>query len=634
MHPRSIFAALWLLLAFVPLRADVIISEFCADNENTLTNGLGEADDWIELHNPTALSVNLHGWKLVAGTSAAWVFPNLELPAGGYLVVFASGRVLQPYTDPAGYLHTGFKLDAAGEALALLRPDNSVAHEYSAPVPVQKKDVSYGIVQTTASLLTFESAAKILIPSAAVPDAWRTSAGFNDAAWTTGKAAAGFGTPSFGNTSGVVPYRVETGTDGDQNYGGALGLDFVVNQALTVTELGCFDSGSDGINGTITVQLWRRNENGTPTVFSDDTGQSVLGAATFTTAAPGTLQEGSRFKPLPAPLTLTPGAYTILAWGYNAAELNGNTAGAVATGWETDSAGGKISFVGGGRYGTAGAFPTTADTGPVNRYAAGTFRCNGPNDPTARTNLQTAMLGVNATALMRVKFNVASPSAFDSLLLDLPSDDGCVVWLNGTLVASRNAPATLLHDSAATQAATVRASVPVSAALLSAGANLLAIQGLNVAANDPDFFVGLQLTAAKANPASVRYFTTPTPGGPNPATGDLGFVADTKFSVDRGFYDAPFSLALTTATPGATIRYTLDGSLPSETAGTVYTVPIAVTTTAIVRAVAYKAGLQSTNVDTHTYLFANDIAVRRARRRAILQLGWKMAPPVTRPTTG
>ena len=36
------------------------------------------------------------------------------------------------------------------------------------------------------------------------------------------------------------------------------------------------------------------------------------------------------------------------------------------------------------------------------------------------------------------------------------------------------------------------------------------------------------------------------------SSGVLGFVADTKFSVDRGFYDTPFVLAITTATMEST----------------------------------------------------------------------------------
>ena len=118
------------------------------------------------------------------------------------------------------------------------------------------------------------------------------------------------------------------------------------------------------------------------------------------------------------------------------------------------------------------------------------------------------------------------------------------------------------------------------------------------------------------------YMPAPTPGTNN-GVGTLGFVGDTQFSVDRGFFDAPFQVAITTDTPAATIRYTLDGTPPSETVGTLYTGPITIGTTTTLRAIAYKPGFTSTNVDTQTYIFSptsiqqtdeQPAAVRRGRR--------------------
>ena len=74
-----------------------------------------------------------------------WTFPAVTLPAGGYLVVFASGKAQQPYTDPEGYLHTNFKLDSAGGYLALVAASGaSVVHAY-APYPQQAPNVSFGL---------------------------------------------------------------------------------------------------------------------------------------------------------------------------------------------------------------------------------------------------------------------------------------------------------------------------------------------------------------------------------------------------------------------------------------------------------------------------------------------------------
>ena len=59
------------------------------------------------------------------------------------------------------------------------------------------------------------------------------------------------------------------------------------------------------------------------------------------------------------------------------------------------------------------------------------------------------------------------------------------------------------------------------------------------------------------------------------------------FEPPAGKYKMPVTLKLTTASPGALIRYTLDGSAPSETAGAVYSLPFAINGGALVRAAAY-----------------------------------------------
>ena len=64
------------------------------------------------------------------------------------------------------------------------------------------------------------------------------------------------------------------------------------------------------------------------------------------------------------------------------------------------------------------------------------------------------------------------------------------------------------------------------------------------------------------------YLTVPTPGAVNRRPGVSGFVEDTRFSVDRGFYSAPFEVQITTATAGATIVYTTDCSTPTLANGT------------------------------------------------------------------
>ncbi|MEJ6579929.1 MAG: lamin tail domain-containing protein [Akkermansiaceae bacterium] len=115
------------------------------------------------------------------------------------------------------------------------------------------------------------------------------------------------------------------------------------------------------------------------------------------------------------------------------------------------------------------------------------------------------------------------------------------------------------------------------------------------------------------------YFAAPTPNAPNgPAA--QGFVADTTFDIDRGFFTAAFNLTITSATVDAQIRYTNDGSIPTSTSGTVYSGPINISSTTTIRAAAFKAGFFETNVDTHTYFFLDD--VRKQFANGAAPTGW------------
>ena len=104
-------------------------------------------------------------------------------------------------------------------------------------------------------------------------------------------------------------------------------------------------------------------------------------------------------------------------------------------------------------------------------------------------------------------------------------------------------------------------------------------------------------------PLTAGHFLTPTPGAANSETVP-GFVADTTFDFKRGFYNTPFAVHITCATPGASIYYTTDGSEPT-TNSTPYPGPsgIPISTTTVIRAKAFAPPLAPTNIDTQTYIF-------------------------------
>jgi hypothetical protein len=105
----------------------------------------------------------------------------------------------------------------------------------------------------------------------------------------------------------------------------------------------------------------------------------------------------------------------------------------------------------------------------------------------------------------------------------------------------------------------------------------------------------------------LRYFATPTPATGNGNSTIQDVVAPVHFSVSRGFFNAPFNLVLTTPTPGATIRYTLDGSPPTASSDLIYTAPILISNTTPVRAAAFKSNSLPSLVGTHTFLFGDQV---------------------------
>src|SRR4051794_38697714 len=122
------------------LAADVVISEFMASNNAGLVDNYGDHSDWIELYNRGDAAQNLDGWFLTdSGTDLTqWRFPAVSLSPGQYLTVFASEKDDAVAGSP---LHTNFKLDGAGEYLALIEPDGlTVKHAFSPAYPDQDSD--------------------------------------------------------------------------------------------------------------------------------------------------------------------------------------------------------------------------------------------------------------------------------------------------------------------------------------------------------------------------------------------------------------------------------------------------------------------------------------------------------------
>jgi len=110
------------------------------------------------------------------------------------------------------------------------------------------------------------------------------------------------------------------------------------------------------------------------------------------------------------------------------------------------------------------------------------------------------------------------------------------------------------------------------------------------------------------------FFGLPSPAAQN-SSAYLGEVADPEFSRPRGFYDGPFAVTIATETDGAAIYYTFDGTEPGYTGGRlpngiIYTGPVPISRTTVLRATAMKPGHKPSSIVTHTYFLHTSNATK------------------------
>jgi len=122
----------------------LVINEFLASNNNTISDPQGHYDDWIEIYNSGISSIDIGGMYLTDDLDEPmmWRIPVSNpalttIPAGGYLLIWAD-------EDSTDYgLHANFKLNADGEEIGLFDRDGKTLID-SIVFPEQTADISYG----------------------------------------------------------------------------------------------------------------------------------------------------------------------------------------------------------------------------------------------------------------------------------------------------------------------------------------------------------------------------------------------------------------------------------------------------------------------------------------------------------
>ena len=168
---RLILTAVVLVLSASAASAQsVFISELMVGDDKTYCDSFGDDPDWLEIHNPSDVPVNLAGWTLTDRPSKSvskWTFPpDTIVRPGGYLVVFFENRNVANRTRKDGNdIHTNFRLNAVkGEVIVLVNPKQVEVHR-----------VRFGPQQRNVSIGTSDPDRPL------VPQKWPTPGVANDA---------------------------------------------------------------------------------------------------------------------------------------------------------------------------------------------------------------------------------------------------------------------------------------------------------------------------------------------------------------------------------------------------------------------------------------------------------------------
>ncbi len=523
-----------------------VITEFMALNKDTLKDEDGDSSDWIEVHNPTVATISLLGWRLTDDPAkpSRWTLPAVSVGPDGFLVVFASDKDRR---DPSRPLHANFKLAGEGEFLQLLDPSGRVVQSFG-PFPPQVQDASFGpsirIFRSTP--LAIGAPARHHVPAGAPPSGDWTSNGYDDsgAGWSPGRTGIGFVTlatyppPVTGDDLGVPVADSEadwsvTGTQGENGWTyGFYRRELDPDRAYDEAAFEPFprDNGSWGPTNAWNGTAWDWYAGDPPWTF--------LGRDT---AQPNGLDDGGETWPIRRWTAEVAGPLAV-EWHVRRTGTGGNgvtvmlfhrgvlvdddsiegldTTGITRMSVIQDVLPGDTVDLAVGPEGPDGVPDASGDSVVVN---CAIWQMPDPRKDIA-TDVSATMAGRAPGLFARIPFLVAGPEVPNRLVLRMKYDDGFLAWVNGQPIAASNAPQPAAWDSAATSSRSLSAAaafeafpIPGAAALLSPGVNVLALQGMNAAADDPTFLLAPELDALHVayDVDAPRYYGIPTPGADN-----------------------------------------------------------------------------------------------------------------------
>ena len=549
-------------------QTNLVITEFMASNQRTLFDEKGNSSDWVEIYNPNPFPVDIGGWYLTdnANKPTKWQFPSTNIQPYGFLIVFCSG---DDKRVPGLPLHTSFNLNADGEYLGLIAPNGEPVSQISPVYPKQYTDISYGKGKTIFHVAE-NAVSKIAIPMNDSLDFDWMKTDFDDSGWMQATNGVGFQII----TNGFYVRTIKANITVD-----SLDRAFAVITNLSYQSysydgyypyVNFFNTGSEGhyANNLSFPGL-------TMGIDVDDYVVEVRGIVNIPTAGSYSfgvnsddgfgMQIGPFQMSYPAPRSPSdtistfffpePGQYQLYLVFY-----------------ERGGGSGLEIFAAPGTYSTwNNNFKLIGDTANGGLQVVAVPPQNDNNDSYLiyiKSNIQNQMYNKASSVYMRIPFMITNKNEIESLFLKVRYDDGFVAYLNGQEIARRNAPEFPAWNSTATAInnGSIEELIPIPNAipLLREGNNILAVHGMNINATNNDFIIQAALEEFRIGGTTYGYISPPTPNKIN-IYSYPEVAPKVQFSVPGGVYmDPVVYLDLSCPVPGAIIRFTLNGTNPTD----------------------------------------------------------------------
>lgn len=543
------------------------VTEAMSSNRSAFPDETGAFPDWVELTNTGSDPINLKGYGLSdRADKITFVFPDITLAAGEHVIVFASDST---QNEAGKTLHAKFKLSSAGDKLFLFGSDGIAFQELD--IPAMDYNMSY----------TWVGGNDYIITDQYTPGYDNTQEGY-----------AAFRASTVLQSGALVineicASSITTLKDEDGDYPDWIEIHNTTNQTIDLSNYALSDS-------TDKLVKWRFPQGSTIA----PNGYFVVFASKKDRAAAEGSWPHANFK-------LRSNGETVIL-----SDIQGRMVDMVTydllsadTSWGRDEEGdGSFKFFTSPTPGLPNtrAGMTAMDTALclantsglyITEVMTGNKSIHGPNVTYFYDYIEIYNMSGQAVNLKGygLSDNIKKPRKWQFPDITIENNSYLVIYCD-TTQTTKDGVYYFTNFNLKKSGETVCLSTPTGEIL-----DKVVVPQLY-----DDTSYGRTL-----GQAGLFYYSAPTPGTEN-GLGFTGYAEAPTFNVAGGLYERPLTgeNAVTISVPAnSVVRYTLDSTDPNETSP-LYTGPIEVERNTVIRARAFRDGVEASQIISQTYLIS------------------------------